>query len=67
MQRYAAKDAAKDKAKAAVAEKFPEDAAKLKAVGDVLGDMTKKIVRERIVKEGTRIDGRDTKTSYNFV
>ncbi|WP_419787589.1 polyribonucleotide nucleotidyltransferase [Pseudodesulfovibrio sp.] len=62
MERYAAKDAAKEKAVAAVAEKFPEDAAKLKGVGDVLGVMTKKIVRERIVKEGTRIDGRDTET-----
>lgn len=62
MVRYAAKDAAKQKAKEAVAEKFPEDEAKLKAVGDIVGDMTKKIVRERIVKEGLRIDGRDTTT-----
>lgn len=62
MIRYAAKDAAKQKAKEAVAEKFPEDEAKLKAVGDVIGDMTKKIVRKRIVTEGKRIDGRDTTT-----
>ena len=62
LPRYAAKDAVKEKAKAAVAEKFPEDAAKLKGVGDVIGDMTKKIVRQRIVQEGTRIDGRDTTT-----
>ena len=48
MVRYAAKDAAKQKAKEAVAEKFPEDETKLKAVGDIIGDMTKKIVRERI-------------------
>jgi len=62
MVRYAAKDAAKKKAKEAVAEKFPEDEAKLKAVGDIIGDMTKKIVRDRIVNEGLRIDGRDTTT-----
>jgi len=62
MVRYAAKDAAKQKAKEAVAEKFPEDEAKLAAVGGIVGDMTKKIVRERIVKEGLRIDGRDTTT-----
>jgi polyribonucleotide nucleotidyltransferase len=62
MVRYAAKDAAKQKAKQAVAEKFPEDEAKLKAVGDVVADLTKKIVRERIVTEGLRIDGRDTTT-----
>ncbi|MCJ2163168.1 MULTISPECIES: polyribonucleotide nucleotidyltransferase [unclassified Pseudodesulfovibrio] len=62
MVRYAAKDAAKQKAKEAVAAKFPEDETKLKAVGDIIGDMTKKIVRERIVKEGLRIDGRDTTT-----
>ncbi|BCS86796.1 polyribonucleotide nucleotidyltransferase [Pseudodesulfovibrio sediminis] len=60
--RYAAKDAAKEKAKAAVAEKFPEDEAKLKAVGNIVGDITKKLVRERIVNEGLRIDGRDTTT-----
>ena len=62
MVRYAAKDAAKQKAKDAVAEKFPEDEAKLKGVGDIINEMTKKIVRERIVKEGIRIDGRDTTT-----
>ncbi|WP_319542863.1 polyribonucleotide nucleotidyltransferase [uncultured Pseudodesulfovibrio sp.] len=62
MIRYAAKDAAKQKAKEAVAEKFPEDEAKLNAVSDIIGDMTKKIVRDRIVNEGLRIDGRDTTT-----
>ncbi len=34
----------------------------LKTVGDIIGDMEKKLVRSRIVEEGTRIDGRDTKT-----
>ena len=62
MVRYAAKDAAKSKAKEAVAEKFPEDDAKLGAVSGIVGDITKKLVRERIVNEGTRIDGRDTTT-----
>jgi polyribonucleotide nucleotidyltransferase len=62
MVRYAAKDAAKAKAKDAVAEKFPEDEAKLKGVSGILGDITKKIVRDRIVNEGLRIDGRDTTT-----
>ncbi len=33
-----------------------------KSVGDILGDIVKKLVRSRIVEEGTRIDGRDTKT-----
>jgi len=62
MVRYAAKDAAKAKAKEAVAEKFPEDEAKLKAVSGIVGDITKKLVRDRIVNDGTRIDGRDTTT-----
>ncbi len=62
MVRYAAKDAAKQKAKEAVAEKFPDDEARLKAVSGIIGDITKKLVRERIVKEGLRIDGRDTTT-----
>ncbi|QCC86713.1 polyribonucleotide nucleotidyltransferase [Desulfovibrio desulfuricans] len=34
----------------------------LKSVGDMLGDLEKKLVRARIVNEGTRIDGRDTTT-----
>ncbi|WP_147821906.1 polyribonucleotide nucleotidyltransferase [Salidesulfovibrio onnuriiensis] len=62
MARKDAKSAAKDKAKEAVAEKFPEDETKLKQLGDVIGDLEKKIVRNRIVTEGTRIDGRDTTT-----
>ncbi len=62
MARKDAKSAAKVKVKEAVAEKWPEDEAKLKQTGDVLGDLEKKIVRQRIVSEGTRIDGRDTTT-----
>ena len=34
----------------------------LKEVGEIIGDLEKKIVRARIVNEGVRIDGRDTKT-----
>ncbi len=41
---------------------WAEDAAALKSVGDIIGDMEKKIVRGRILNEGTRIDGRDTKS-----
>lgn len=37
-----------------------EDA--LKNVPDILGDLEKKLVRERIVKEGIRMDGRDVKS-----
>ena len=31
-------------------------------MGEIIGDLEKKIVRARIVNEGVRIDGRDTKT-----
>ena len=41
---------------------WAENDAALKSVGDMLGDLEKKLVRARIVNEGTRIDGRDTKT-----
>ncbi len=34
----------------------------LKSVADLIGGLEKKVVRQRIVKEGKRIDGRDTKT-----
>ena len=38
---------------------WAENEAALKAVPDMLGDLEKRLVRGRIVKEGTRIDGRD--------
>ena len=41
---------------------WAENDAALKSVGDMLSDLEKKLVRARIVNEGTRIDGRDTKT-----
>ncbi len=34
----------------------------LKSVGDIIADLEKKLVRARIVNEGTRIDGRDTRS-----
>ena len=34
----------------------------LSSVGDIIGHIEKKVVRKRILDEGTRIDGRDTKT-----
>ena len=41
---------------------WAENEVALKSVGDILADQEKKLVRARIVNEGTRIDGRDTKT-----
>ena len=41
---------------------WAENDAALKSVGNMLSDLEKKLVRARIVNEGTRIDGRDTKT-----
>ena len=41
---------------------WAENEEALKSVGDILGALEKKLVRGRIVKEGSRIDGRDTKT-----
>jgi polyribonucleotide nucleotidyltransferase len=65
MRRREAKKAVKDKAVALVtapASPFAEDAVALAAVSSLLGDMEKKIVRDRIRREGVRIDGRDTRT-----
>ncbi len=41
---------------------YAEDTTPLRAVGDILSALEKRIVRERIVREGRRIDGRDTTT-----
>ena len=40
---------------------FAEDPG-LAAVGDILGDLEKELVRRRIVTEGSRIDGRDVRS-----
>ncbi|NDV25166.1 polyribonucleotide nucleotidyltransferase [Desulfovibrio sp. JC010] len=66
MERRDAKSEVKAKAKALVEEKFPEEPARVKAVGDVMGDLEKKIVRKRIVDNGVRIDGRDLTTVRNL-
>lgn len=65
MERKNAKSAVKEKVKAAlVAEGSPyaEDEAALKVFKEIIGKIEKKVVRRRIKDEGTRIDGRDTKT-----
>ena len=64
MERKEARKAVKEKVMEALladadwADKEDE----LKEVGDILAALEKKVVRARIVNEGTRIDGRDTKT-----
>lgn len=66
-EKLARKDARKA-VKTAVLETLAADPAwaenetALKAVPDLLGDLEKRLVRGRIVNEGTRIDGRDVKS-----
>jgi polyribonucleotide nucleotidyltransferase len=43
--------------KQALSEKYPEQE---KVIGEILHDMEKDIMRERILKEGIRLDGRNT-------
>lgn len=62
MARREAKEEAKAKALAAVAEKYADDAAMLKQASGLVGDLEKKIVRERVRSERIRLDGRDTTT-----
>jgi polyribonucleotide nucleotidyltransferase len=44
--------------KTALAEKYPEQE---KVIGELLHDLEKELMRERILKEGIRLDGRNTK------
>jgi polyribonucleotide nucleotidyltransferase len=44
--------------KASLAEKYPEQE---KVIGNILHDLEKDLMRQRILKEGIRLDGRDTK------
>lgn len=44
--------------KQSLAEKYPEQE---KVIGEILHDMEKDLMRERILKEGIRLDGRNTK------
>ena len=64
MARKDARKAVKEKVmEALVADPaYAEDTTPLRAVGDILSALEKRIVRERIVREGRRIDGRDTTT-----
>ena len=60
LARKDARKAVKDRVLAALKNDpaWAEDEAALKASVEILGDLEKKIVRARIVNEGTRIDGR---------
>ncbi|MBO6171529.1 MAG: polyribonucleotide nucleotidyltransferase, partial [Desulfovibrio sp.] len=64
LARKDARKAVKDKVMEALKNDpaWAENEEALKSVGDILADQEKKLVRARIVNEGTRIDGRDTKT-----
>mgnify|MGYP006285496459 CR=1 FL=1 len=63
MARGDAKKQVQEKVTEAVAEKYGEEADdKLRKIPDMLKDLTKKIVRQRIKNDGVRIDGRDLKT-----
>ncbi len=44
--------------KTSLAEKYPEQE---KVIGEILHDLEKELMRERILKEGIRLDGRNTK------
>ena len=62
MPRYKAKDEVKAKVMTALSDKLADEPERLSKVPGILKAMTKKIVRKRIVEQGTRIDGRDLKT-----
>ena len=49
--------------KQALAEKYPEQE---KVIGEILHDMEKDLMRERILKEGIRLDGRNTTQVRNI-
>ncbi|MDA8101552.1 MAG: polyribonucleotide nucleotidyltransferase [Nitrospiraceae bacterium] len=58
-ERHAANDAVAAKVQAALAEEFPNAG---QQISHVLRKLTKRVIRERIVNEGIRIDGRDLTT-----
>ncbi|CCO23971.1 polyribonucleotide nucleotidyltransferase [Maridesulfovibrio hydrothermalis] len=66
MTRRAAKAEVKSNAVKLIEEKFPEEPKRAKAVGEAMAALEKKIVRDRIVNEGIRIDGRDLTTVRNL-
>lgn len=57
-ERAAANKALGEEVKAALAEKYPECE---KVIGEILHDMEKELMRSRILTEGLRLDGRNTK------
>ncbi len=66
LTRKAAKSDIKGQAVKFIDETFPEDPKRAKAVGDAMAALEKKIVRNRIVEKGIRIDGRDLTTVRNL-
>jgi polyribonucleotide nucleotidyltransferase len=63
-ERHAAIDAAKTKAKEAIAKEYEgrEDAPSEMAIGEAFKNLEARIVRNMILDTGARIDGRDVKT-----
>jgi polyribonucleotide nucleotidyltransferase len=57
-ERSTANHALLDEVVAALAEKYPEQE---KVIGQILHDMEKDLMRKRILEEGLRLDGRNTK------
>jgi polyribonucleotide nucleotidyltransferase len=62
LERKESKSRVKDEIYAALEKKFSEEPERLTKVSSILKDLEKKIVRDRISREGKRIDGRDMKT-----
>lgn len=64
LARKDARKAVKQKIMAVLKEdpQYAEDTKALASVGEIIGHLEKKVVRRRILDEGTRIDGRDTRT-----
>ncbi|MFW5722216.1 MAG: polyribonucleotide nucleotidyltransferase [Desulfohalobiaceae bacterium] len=62
MERQAAKKQVKQNVLEKLAERYPEQPEVLKMVPDLLKELEKEIVRERISSQGKRIDGRDMTT-----
>ena len=62
MERQAAKKQVKQEVLEKLAERYPDQPEVLKMVPDLLKELEKEIVRERISSQGKRIDGRDMTT-----
>ncbi len=56
-ERYAANNEILEEVKTALEEKYPEQE---KVISEVMHDMEKDMMRDRILSEGVRLDGRDT-------